>query len=74
VLAKTCLETGLSRAQWRALAAKLENPDLVIGAMQRQLARCLRQFPSDLRDYLVISRLERWQMCRTTFRLELTRD
>lgn len=74
VLAKTCLETGLYRPQWRVLATKLENPDLVIGTAHRTIARCLRYLPSDFRDYLVISLNERWQMWRTTVHLELLHE
>jgi len=72
MLAKACFDAGLAKSHWKTLAYKLEQPELVMGPFQRQLARSLRFLPPHVRSTLVVMVTERYQLTQTTVRLELS--
>lgn len=72
LLAVTCLSNELKKHPWTILQEKLEKPDKVIGFLNRQAARVLSLLPASWRNILIVAYLERSQLFKTTFHLELT--
>jgi SAM-dependent methyltransferase len=70
-LAVACYDAGLASPYWNRLARKLEDPALVLGRLQRQVARLVHIMPRRLKRLAIVWWAERSQLMRTTFQLEL---